>query len=414
MKAAKAPRRPRRPRALRRRVLLALDLPLSTERRLGIIEYARESGWILDTRLMAFLIQGQHEQYLASARFDGVISMLSGQARVLFPFFEKLTVPVVELWYDFPQWPAPRVLLNHQAAGKLGAEHLTSLGLRSLLFYSHSVDRRSSLIRCAAFRETAERQGASVRELWWDPNLPIPSKGGRVGWLARQLQHLPKPLGVLAANDVTASEVIDAAEQGGLMIPDEVAVLGIDNDPILNELGPVPLSSIDIARQRVGYEAAALLDRLMAGQRAPTEPVLVDPAGVVTRRSTEVIAIKDPDIARALHFIRQHFRDPITVADVAANTFLSRRRLQDRFRVALGHGMNDEITRQRLDYSKHLLVTTGQKISRIATLAGFTSVQHMAKVYSRVLATTPQTYRRRYQTPGLHHHVGHVDQKVSS
>lgn len=209
MKGTRSLHREPRRKVARRCVLLALDLPLSAERRLGIIEYAREAGWILDTRLMAFLIQGQHEQYLALARIDGVISMLSGQARLLFPFLRSLSVPVVELWYDFPEWKVPRVLLNHHAAGQMGAEHLINPGLRSLLFYSHSIDRRSSLIRCAGFRETAERHGATVRELWRNPTLPMPGAGGRIAWLARQLNHLRKPLGL------SIGEMGSRRDQGG-------------------------------------------------------------------------------------------------------------------------------------------------------------------------------------------------------
>lgn len=220
--------------------------------------------------------------------------------------------------------------------------------------------------------------------------------------MAEELKKLPTPLGVLALNDVVAAEVIDAAELAGLSVPTDIAVLGIDNDPVLTELGTVPLSSIDIARERVGYEAAALLDRLMRGEPAPQSPILVQPLGVVTRRSTETIAVHDADIARAARYIRDHFREPICVADVAAHTFLSRRRLQDRFQAAIGHGMNEEITRQRLEFAKHLLTQTNHKIAMIASLSGFSSAHRMSKVFQRVLSTTPQTYRHTYQPTRLH------------
>jgi LacI family transcriptional regulator len=271
------------------------------------------------------------------------------------------------------------------------------LGLRTLLYYSHTVDSRVATIRCEAFKECALERGATVHELWWEPKTTGPKGVGRIAWLAAQLNQLSHPLGVLAVNDVVASEVIDAAEQAGLRVPEDVAVLGVDNDPILTELGTVPLSSIDVARQRVGYEAAALLDRMLDGAKPPAKPLLVAPAGVITRRSTEIIAVADADIRKAAHFIHAHFREPITVADVVASTFLSRRRAQDRFQAAIGHGMSEEITRQRLQFSKYLLTQTGHKIARIASMSGFGGVQRMSKVFRRELGTTPQAYRQTYQ-----------------
>jgi LacI family transcriptional regulator len=394
-------------------VLLALNTAASSERRSGIIDYAREAGWILDNRLIAFMTHGLHAEYFASSQFDGVISLVSGETSKLLDTLQSLSVPIVDLWYDFPDWQVPRVWLDHRAAGRLGADHLLSLGIRQMLFYSHTVDRRVAIVRCEGFRAHCEQLHAEVTELWWEPKNSAGHKLGRIGWLAEHLKELPKPLGVLALNDVVAAEVIDAADLAGLTVPTEVAILGIDNDPVLTELGSVPLSSIDIARERVGYEAAALLDRLMRGESVPSEPVLVQPLGVVTRRSTETLAVHDADIARAARFIRDHFREPITVADVAAHTFLSRRRLQDRFQAAIGHGMNDEITRQRLDFARHLLTQTNHKISAIATLSGFSSVHRMAKVFQRVLSTTPQTYRQTYQPTRLQADRGGTVQKRS-
>jgi LacI family transcriptional regulator len=202
---------------------------------------------------------------------------------------------------------------------------------------------------------------------------------------------------VLAGSDLVSPDVLDAATRAGLRIPEDVAVIGVDNDPIITELGLIPLTSVDTARERVGYEAAALLDRLINGERAPRNPILVEPAGVLTRRSTEMLAVADPDLIKAIRFIQDNFRKPITVADVAATSFLSRRMLQDRFLQALGHGMLDEITRQRLEFCKHLLTQTTHKISSIATMAGFGDLNRMGKAFKRKLGTTPREYRERYQ-----------------
>lgn len=137
----------------RKRVLLALNTAASSERRSGIIDYAREAGWILDNRLIAFMTHGLHEEYLASSQFDGVISLVSGETSKLLETLRHLNVPVVEMWYDCPEWKVPRVWLDHQAAGRLGADHLLNLGIRQLLFYSHTVDRRVAVVRGEGFRE---------------------------------------------------------------------------------------------------------------------------------------------------------------------------------------------------------------------------------------------------------------------
>ena len=381
----------------RRRVLLAMDLNISPERQAGVVDYAREHGWIIDSRLFAFLVRGQHKAYLAGSNVAGILSLVHGSNRELLALVKAANVPVVDMWHDVPGWKVPRVLLDHEAIGRMGAEHLLSLGFRDLLFYSHTVDSRIAEGRRDAFRQSAGERGARCSDLWWSTDTPMPRGVGRIGWLGRQLKAFARPLGVMAVNDVVASEVIEAAEQAGLRVPEDVAVLGADNNPILTELGSVPISSVDVGKRRVGYEAAALLDRLMSGQRVGPEWIRVPPVDVVVRRSTEVLAVGDADVGQAARFIRDHFREPITVGDVADAALLSRRRLQDRFRAAIGHGMSEEITRQRVVFGKHLLTNTSHKISSVARLAGFGSVQRMSKVFGREVGIAPRDYRLRHQ-----------------
>ncbi len=382
----------------RRRILLAMELgEVTVERRAGIAEYAREAGWILESRFAAFLFQGQQEEYLASIKIDGILSMAFRGTPEIQRIAASAKVPVVDLWHDAPDLAVPRVLLDHKAAGRMAADHLLDLGLKRLLFYSHTVDRRVASIRRDGFREAAIARGVEIDELWWDSHARIPDGLGRVGWLAGCLAAFERPLGVMAVNDAVACDVTDAAEYADLRVPEDVAVVGVDNDPIHAELGRVPLTSVDVARRRVGYEAAALLDRMIDGHEPPPSPILIAPATVVTRRSTEVIAVADTEVNAAARFIRAHFREPITVTEVVANSLLSRRRLHDRFQVAIGHGIGEEITRQRINFAKHLLTQTDHKISSIATMAGFGGVQRMSKVFRRELQLTPQDYRQMYR-----------------
>lgn len=374
-----------------------MDLGAAVERRVGIAEYAREAGWILESRLYAFLFLGQHKEYLASVQFDGILSMVRSSQPTLREIVLKAGVPVVDLWQDCPELSLPRVYPDHHAAGRLAATHLIELGLRNLLFYSHTVDRRVTELRRNGFREMAKSRGLGVDEIWWDSHTPMPKGLTRVSWLAQQLKSRSLPVGVMAGNDAVASDVLDAAHLAGLRVPEDVAVVGVDNDPILAELGAVPLTSVEIARPRVGYEAAALLDRLIDGEKPPRHPILVPPAGVIARRSTEILAVSDADVLTAVRYIRDHFRESISVTDVAASTFLSQRRLQDRFQSALGHSILDEITRQRVNFARHLLTQTKHKIAIVATMGGFGSMHHMSKVFRRELKISPMAYRQKYR-----------------
>lgn len=374
-------------------MLLAMHLSESPERRAGIAKYATEAGWILDARLAAFMVHGRETEYLATIRMDGIISMMQRQTPFLRDLVASARVPVVDMWYDHPEIKCPRVLLDHAAIGRAGAEHLMDQGLRRLLFYSHSVDRRVATIRWNGFRDASAEKNIKASELWWDPDEGSGRGENRLEWLARSLLAHPGPLGVMSVNDAVASEVLEAALLAKLRVPEDVAVVGVDNDPIVAELGTIPLSSVDISREHLGYRAAELLDGLMDGKPPTSGPVLIPPAGVVMRRSTEVIAVADTTVARAARYIRDHFREPITVADVAASSPLSRRRLQDLFQTHMGHGIHEEILRQRLNFSQQMLLNTAHKIERIARMSGFGTGVRMSKVYKRELRTSPQQYR---------------------
>lgn len=375
-----------------------MDLSQSPERRVGIARYARENNWILDWRLSAFLIQGRAREYLASSQFDGVISMMSHQVPALERMVSAVKVPVVDIWHDFPEVDCARVLLDQRAIGRTGAQHLLERGYRELYFYSHTVDVRVAKVRWEGFAEAVRERDLNPHELLWDPETVLPQGKTRMDWLAEILLHAPKPLAVMAVNDVVATEVLDAAATAGFSVPEDVAVVGVDNDPILSELGTVPLSSVDIARDHLGYEAAALLDKLMNGAVRPVQPLLIKPSGVVLRRSTEAFAVSDDNLRKAARFIQNHFREPIGVNDVVAQTYLGRRRLQDLFHIAFGRSMNEQITRHRIAFAQHLLATTSHKLDKIAKLSGFTSGNRLSKVFRRQVGLTPLEYRHQYRT----------------
>jgi LacI family transcriptional regulator len=380
-------------RARKRRVLLAMGLQ-SYERQLGIAQYAREAGWILDSRLLAFHAIDRDKQYIDSSRYDGVLTLMSKIAPWLPPLIRSLKTPVVDLWADFPQEKYPRVLLDHDATGRMGAEHLLSRGFRELLFYTHSIEGRA-VARRESFRQTTLAAGAKYHELIWNHEAANATRS-RQAWLAEHLSRIPRPFAVMAGNDHIATEVLEAAELLQLRVPQDMAVLGVDNDPLVTELTEVPLSSIDSARERAGYEAAALLERLMNGEKPPREPILIPPGRIVTRRSTDALAVRDPDVASALHFIQRKFNEPITLDDVAESALISRRHLQDRFLKETGRTIRESIMWRRIDHAKKLLTETHAKIQQIAHHAGFHSGENMSKVFTRWVKMSPHEFRQRY------------------
>jgi LacI family transcriptional regulator len=377
------------------RVLLAMGFQ-NPQRQAGIVRYARRAGWIVDSRLLAYHAQGQDREYLSNARVDGVLALCSRAAPWIVDLVKQFKVPIVDMWSDYPQEPFPRVLLDHPTIGRAGAEYLLARGFRNLLFYTQAIEGKGGVARREAFKQAVASAGANFHALTWVHTSPPPGAPSPITWLAEWLSKAPLPLAVMGSNDFMANEALEAAALAGLRVPAQVAVLGVDNDPLVTELVEVPLSSIDSARERVGYEAAALLDRMMHGEPAPTQPMLIPPSRIVTRLSTDVLAVDDPEVADAMRFILVNFRRGISVDDVAAQANVSRRHLQDRFLKKTGRTIVEMIALQRIDRAKELLSETNAKIHVVAQQSGFSTGERMSKVFRRMVGLTPQQFRISY------------------
>jgi LacI family transcriptional regulator len=289
------------------------------------------------------------------------------------------------------------VASDSRGAARLAAEHLLERGFRHFAFVGTPgrvwsdrreaafVDRlRESGCAVAIYRPPGERRGvAPLRE---QPHL------------ARWLAALPRPAGVMACHDDRGREVLEACRVAGLAVPDEVAVIGVDNDELLCELADPPLSSVALDAEMGGYRAAELLDGMMRGKVRSPRRLLVEPLHVVARRSTDVVAPEDPEIAAAVRFIHDHAAEGIGVADVVADRLLSRRALEIRFRKALGRSPHEEIQRVRLERARRLLRETDLAIPRVAEAAGYGRASYLAQVFRQHLGTTPARYRRRHRT----------------
>jgi LacI family transcriptional regulator len=295
----------------------------------------------------------------------------------------------------YPGLGLPRIWSDMQAIGRLGAEHLLERGFQHLAFCGFSGETWSYGRRdgfCTAVRG-AGFDASAYESPWLAHHAPDWDKDQRriVNWI----RSLPKPLGVMACNDVRGQQVINACRNAGVVVPEEVAVLGVDNEQVLCELCDPPLSSVAPNPRRIGFEAAELLDRLMKGERVPNEERTIEPLGVVTRQSTDVLRIDDADMAGALRLIRERACSGVTVEEVADHVAVSRSLLERRFRKYLGRSPQVEIRLAQLKRVKQLLAETDLSLEAIAPLAGYVHPEYMSVVFKRLVGQTPGEYRRR-------------------
>ena len=254
---------------------------------------------------------------------------------------------------------------------------------------------RWSRVRRDAFSQNAETLGATFSDIITSPNTPWTEQQKA---LSHWISALPKPCGVMACNDVIGLRVLDVCRLLGTRVPEEVAVVGVDNDELLCELADPPMSSVDQDVERIGREAASLLDRMMAGKPFSEAPRFIEPKGVVRRASSDVVAIEDPALARALRLLRSRPGERIPVADLARSAALSRRELERRFRSALGRSPAQEVTRCRLAHARSLLGETDEPLERVAERSGFRYQPHFSAWFKKHHGETPGAYRSRVQT----------------
>jgi len=353
----------------------------------GISRYARLHGpWAF------FLEPGGQEELPPPLRdwgIDGVITLFRTrrQARRLL----ATRLPIVDLDFTIPGLVPWGVCNDEAAVARLAAEHLMSRGLRHFGFVGWSAPEDSlwESQRLEAFSSAVELGGFPVSIYRW----PALAWGREQKRLAGWLRRLPKPAGIMASNDQRARHVLEAARLAGLRIPDDLAVIGVDNDETLCELSTPSISSVSLDTDTIGYRGAALLHALMKGRRAPRKPVSVPPLGVVARRSSDLLAMADPAVVDAVRFIDANLSKPIRISDVLTAARLSRKTLELRFRESLGRTPHEELQRRRLDKVKSFLRQTDWPLKQIARATGFTYVEHLHLIFRKRMGMTPTAFR---------------------
>jgi len=308
----------------------------------------------------------------------------------------KLGKPVVDTACMLKGLGVPTVDVDHTAVAQLAADYFLTRGYRNFGYFGSRLAHYSQL-RLAGFRAAIERAGFEVRSCHVEylPRLSDRASWKSVNAQVRQwLRELAKPVAVLADHDVPAHDLADMCQLLGLCVPDDVAILGVDNDELECQLAFPPLSSVAIPAEQIGFEAAKRLDRMLAGRRVSNEVAYLPPVHIVTRHSTSMFAVDEPIVTAALHFIRNHLTESLKVSRIAAEVVVRRRVLEQKFRTLLGRSVLAEIHRARVERVKELLASTDLPMSEAARQSGFLSPQRMAIVFRKLTGQSPGEYRR--------------------
>lgn len=276
----------------------------------------------------------------------------------------------------------PTVLPDDPAIGRMAAEYLLSLPVRHFGF-CRDAGLQYGRLRGDAYRKRLAEAG-----------FPCHDCDTHTTEIAQWLTSLPKPVAVFCCNDAWAHRLMSAARRCGARIPEEVAVLGVDDDELLNTVGACPLSSIAIPASKVGFEAARLLERSLNGSAPPLRTTL-PPICVVPRATTDITFIEDPHVAQAMQFIKGNVAHPIQVDDVVEHLSVSRRSLERRFHKMVGCSVGSAIRRAHVERAKQLLTATGLSIEEVASASGFTSATLLGVVFRKHVGESPTAFRMR-------------------
>lgn len=394
------PDRPTRGRAVsegapRKRVAFA-SVPLMQrghEVALGIAEYARQANWVLFT--YANLRGVDSLSMVRRMRCDGVITGL--QRHDPLAAWRRLGIPIVNYTATDSNLGFPQVVSDSAAIGRVAAEHFLERGFRRLAFFGWRGPWWGAE-RWRGFSEAARAAGVEVGCMWVERQYPRAARPGQLSAWERWLVGLARPVGLMAASDDLACLVSESCSRHGIAVPHEMAVVGVNNEPLMCEFADPPLSSVPQNSRRTGFEAAALLDRLMSGAPTPSGPMLIPPAELVVRRSSDIRAVEDSVVIMALDVIAARAGKLIGVDEVVTRVGVGRRSLERRFRQALGRTVADEIRSAHVKRAQRLLSETKLPIAQIAVQAGFRNAAVFSVAFRRIVGMTASRWRKRART----------------
>ena len=344
----------------------------------GIAEYAGQHGWHLNVSIL------KDFQLPERWKGDGIIASLNHN-KSLEAFVKKAHVPVVDLsiWRD--DIDLPRVVADNSAIGQLGAEHFLNMGHQHYAWFALNNDPVGQM-RYLAYSERLAKANLTCIRL--DTTSPQDAT-----YMAKRLQKLPKPCAIYTKSDNDAAWLFNVCMDTNLRVPEDIAILGTDDNRLICENQAVPLSSVRHDLKTIGYEGAAMLGKLMAGKKLKKKLKLIPPSGITIRQSTNALAVTDPLIRKLLKYLKAHFKRSIGTAEVAEMLGVSRRNLEKRFRKSMHCSLHEYLINIRIDEAKRFLQYTSESIETIAALTGFCHAPHFSNTFKSKTGLSPSHYR---------------------
>ncbi len=307
---------------------------------------------------------------------------------------QNVKIPVVNTFGDYRLAPFPQVDINNYKAGKMAAEYFLRKGFRSFLCAETPYSRE----RQRGFLDSLRALGFNVPVFSMSSSIRETNRSSTCEQLIDLLRPMRKPVALYCEHDLLAVDVISALQEHGLHVPNDVAVLGTQDDDLVCKSISPSISSINLPYEEVGYEAARIMDILLRGAPPPANPIQLDPLSVTERQSTHLMAVPDLHIQKAITYIQKNACGSITVTNVARASGLSLRLLQNHFRSALGYTLQEEIRRVRIARAKKLLETTDLTLIEVAEAIGYTDKSHLIATFRSSTGMTPGNYRKQFNT----------------
>lgn len=336
---------------------------------------------------------------VANWRGDGLIAVVNSEQQL--EILLDAAVPVINAGSRIIDQRFPTVACDSCNIGSMAAEHLMACGLKHFLFLSE-LRWENERLRYEAFEASVNGAGhrCEVLKLPVHEIVTLDASGHYqpdLNEIARALMQSKKPLGVCTPNAELARTVVEVATGCGLEVPDRVAVIGVNDDPLICESTVPHLSAVIQPAEQIGYQAAVRLNALMLGEKLDPRDCFLPPTGISVRQSTDMLAIEDEDVREAMKFIREHAHEAIDVEDVLRHVAVSRRTLESKFRSSIQRTPALELRRVRLELAKRLLAETNDPITNIVFASGFNSRQVFSSLFRKETGVTPSEYRRQFR-----------------
>ena len=376
-----------------KRIVLLIETSRAFGRQLitGIARYSRLNGpWSFYKEPIDLKSSIPH---LTNWKPDGIIMRDSLVTKELL----KLRIPTILAIHDSKySKDLPVIKTDSYSIAKMASEHLLEKGLRNLAFcgfdnYDWSKERGS------CFSKFNDEAGYETHTYLHSPKMKVDDWENEQHRVSEWIKTLPKPVGVFACNDDRGQHILEVCKMLNLKVPEDVAVIGVDNDPMICDIGDPPLTSIVLNVEAAGFEAAKLLDQLINKRKIRGEQIMVTPSHIVQRQSSDILAVDDAEVALAISYIRNNAKNKILVNDVVKKTNVSRRTLEKRFKKTIHRSIHKEIQQVRVEWISKLLIETDMPISQITSLFEFTDVEHISRYFKKEIGIALREFRELHQ-----------------